>query len=125
MKDAVHLPSRREAEVVGIRRDNLRDFKGAFLSRGQFLEREVDLQVMRVKPNICSYFPRGELCSNPFFHSLSCLSMGGGSLLASGIKDFKSFVESGKECLSNWGIGLGLEAHHEQEQHLVGNRVSG
>jgi len=45
MKDTMHLPSRREAKAVGIGRDNLRDLEGAFLSRGQFSEGEVDLQV--------------------------------------------------------------------------------
>ena len=92
VEDSMHLPGRREAKAVGVRGDNLRDLKGAFSLRGQFLGREVDLQVMRVKPDLCSYFPGGELRSNPFFNSLSCLSMGSGSLFASSIKDFESFV---------------------------------
>jgi len=125
MKDAMHLPSRREVEVVSIRRDNLRDLKGVFLSKGQFSGRKVDFQVMRVKPDLCFYFPGAELHSNPFFYYLSCFSMGSGSLFASSIKDFELFVESREECLFNWGIGLGLEAHHEREWHLVGDGVGG
>ena len=81
----MHLPGRRKAKVVGVWGDNLRDLKRAFSARGQFSGGEVDLQVTRVKPDLCSYFPGGELCSNPFFNSLSSLSMGGGGLLASGI----------------------------------------
>ena len=115
MEDTMHLPGWREAKVIGIRGDNLRDLKRAFSMKGQFLGREVDLQVMRVKPDLCSYFPRGELHSNPFFFCLSCLSMSSGSLFASSIEKFKSFVESRKECISKQGIGLELEAHHEQE----------
>jgi len=88
----MRLPNRREAKAVGIRGDNLRDLKGAFSSRGQFSGGEVDLQVMRVKPNLCSYFPRGELRSNSFFNSLGCLSMSRGCLFASSIKEFESFV---------------------------------
>ena len=125
VEDAMHLPGQRELKVIGVRRDNLGDFKRAFSLRGQFSGREVNLQVTRVEPDLCSYFPGGELHSNPFFDSLSCLSVGGGSLFASSIKDFKLFIESGKECLSNRGVGLGLKAHHEQERHLVGNRVGG
>jgi len=45
VEDAVHLPGRREAKVIGVGRDNLRDFKGAFSLRGQFSRGEVDLQV--------------------------------------------------------------------------------
>ena len=48
MKDAVHLPSWRKVKAVGIGGDNLRDFEGALLSRGQFSRWEVDLQVSRV-----------------------------------------------------------------------------
>jgi len=78
-----------------------------------------------VKPNLCSYFSWGKLCSNPFLDCLSSLSMSGGHLFVSSIKEFKSFVESGEECLSNQGVSSGLEAHHEREQCLVGNRVGG
>jgi len=125
MKDSVHLPGRREAKTVGVWGYNLRNLEGAFSSRGQFSGWEVDLQVMRVKPNLCSYFPGGKLRSNLFFYCLSCLGVGGGSLFVSSIEDFESFVESRKECLSNWRVGSGLEAHHEQEWCLVGNRVGG
>jgi len=85
MEDTMHLPGRREAKAVGIGRDNLRDFEGAFSLRGQFSGREVDLQVTGVKPDLCSYFPRGELRFNPFFNCLSGFSMSSGSLFASGI----------------------------------------
>jgi len=113
VEDTVHLPSRREAKAVGIRGNNLRDLEGAFLSRGQFSEREVDLQVTRVKPNLCSYFPGGKHCSNLFFDCLSSLSMDGGSLFVSSIQEFESFVESGKECLPNRRVCSGFEIHHE------------
>jgi len=43
VEDSVHLPGRREAKAVGIQGDNLRDLEGAFSSRGQFLEGEIDL----------------------------------------------------------------------------------
>jgi len=125
MKDIVHIPDQRKTKMIGIREDNLKDFKGALLLKGQFLRREVDLQVSRVKPDLCSYFPGGELCSNPFLDCLSCLSMSSGSLFVSSIEKFKLFVKSREECLSNWRIGLGLKAHHEQEWCLVGNRMDG
>jgi len=85
MEDAVHLPGRREVKAVGVWRDNLGDLEGAFLTRGQFSGGEVDLQVTRVKPDLCFYFPGGELCSNPFFNCLSGLCVGSRSLLASSI----------------------------------------
>ena len=85
MEDAVDLPGRREVKAIGIRGYDLRDLKGAFLLRGQFLGGEVDLQLVRVKPDLRSYFPRGELHSNPFFNRLSCLGVSGRSLFASGI----------------------------------------
>jgi len=34
MEDSMHLPGRREVKAIGIQGDNLRDFEGAFLSRG-------------------------------------------------------------------------------------------
>ena len=85
MEDAMHLPGRREVKAVGVWGDNLRDLTGTFSSRGQFLGGEVDLQVMRVEPDLCSYFPGGELHSNSFFYCLSGLSMGSSSLFASSI----------------------------------------
>ena len=125
MEDSVHLSSRREAKVLGIGRDNLRDFKRAFLSRGQFLGGEVNLQIMRVEPNLYSYFPGGELHSNPFFDCLSSLSMSGGGLFVSSIKEFETFVKSGKECLSDRGVSLGFKIHQEHEWHLIGNGMGG
>jgi len=85
VEDSVHLPGRGETKAVGIWGDNLTDLEGALSSRGHFSGKEVDLQVTRVKPNLCSYFPGGELRSNPFFDCLSCLGVGGGSFFASGI----------------------------------------
>jgi len=85
MEDTVHFPSRGKGKAVGIRGDDLRDFEGALLSRGQFSGGEVNLQVMRVELDLCSYFPGGELHSNPFFDCLSCLSMGSRSLFVSSI----------------------------------------
>jgi len=85
MENTMHLPGRRKAKVVGVMGDNLRDLKGAFSSKGQFSGGEVDLKVMRVKPDLCSYFPRGELHSNSFFNSLSYLSVGSRRLFVSGI----------------------------------------
>jgi len=125
VEDAMHLPGQRESKAIGVRGDNLGDFERAFSSRGQFSGREVNLQVKRVKPDLCSYFPGGELHSNPFFDSLSCLSVGGGSLFASSIEDFELFIESREECLSNQRVGSGLKAHHERERCFVGNRVGG
>jgi len=115
MEDTMHLPGRRKAKVIGVRGNNLRDFEGAFLTRGQFSGGEVDLQVTRIKPNLCSYFPGGKLCSNSFFNSLSCFSVSDGCLFASSLKDFKSFIKSRKERLSNRRVRSGLEAHHERE----------
>jgi len=122
---SVHLPCRREVKVIGIWGYNLGDFEGALSSRGQFLGREVYLQVTKVEPNLCSYFPGGELRSNPFFNCLSCLSMGGRCLFASSIEEFKSFIEGREECLPDWGVSSEFKTHHEQEQCLVGDRVSG
>jgi len=48
-----------------------------------------------------------------------------GSLFASGIKKFKVFVESREECFSNWRVGMGLEAHHEEEWCFIGDGVNG
>jgi len=45
MEDSMHLPGRREMEVVGIWGDDLRDLERAFSLRGQFSGGEVDLQV--------------------------------------------------------------------------------
>jgi len=109
-----HASSRLEGDKGNRHReDNLRDFEGALLSRGQFLRGEVDLLVMGIKPDLHSYFPMGELHFNPFFNCLSCLGMSGRSLFASSVKEFKSFVESRKEHFSDWWVSLGLEAHHE------------
>jgi len=113
MEDAMHLPSWWEAKAIGIGGDNLRDFKRAFSSRGQFSGREIDLQVMGVEPDLCSYFPRGELCSNLFFDCLCGFSVGGSSLFVSSIKKFKSFVKGRKEHLSNGWVGSRFKTHHE------------
>ena len=125
MEDTMYLPGRRETKAVGIWRDNLRDLKGAFPSRGQFSRRKVDLQVTRVEPYLRSYFPRGELCSNPFFDSLSGLGMSSRSLFSSGIKEFESFVKSREERLPDCRVGSGFKTHHERERSLVGDRVGG
>jgi len=125
VEDTVHLPGRWESKAIGIRRYYLRDLKGTLSSRGQFSGGEVDLQVARVEPNLRSYFPRGKLCSNPFFDCLSGFSMGSSSLFVSSIKEFESFIKSREEHLPNCGVGSGLKAHHEREWRLVGDRVSG
>jgi len=113
MEDTMHFPSRWEVEAIGVWGDNLRDFERAFSSRGQFSGREVNFQVMRVEPNLCSYFPRGELCSNLLFHCLSRFSVGSSGLFLSSIERFKSFVNGREECLPDWQISSGFETHHE------------
>ena len=113
MEDAVHLPSGRELKVVGIWGNNLRDLKGAFSLRGHLSRREVDLQVLEIQPDLHFNFPEGDLCSNPLLNGLSGLSVGSGGLFVSSIEKFKMFVESGEECLSDQGVGSGLETHHE------------
>jgi len=125
VENAMHLPSGRETKAVGIWGDNLGDLEGALSARGQFSGREVDLQVAGVKPYLCFYFPRGKLCSNPFFDCLSGFSVSGSSLFTSSIKEFKSFVKGREEHFPNRGVGSGLKAHHEREWCLVGDRMSG
>jgi len=106
MEDTVHLPSRREAKVIGVGGDNLRNLERAFSLRGQFPRGEVDFQVVRVQQNLHSYFPRSKLCSNPFLYHLSGLSVSSGSLFTSGIQKFETFVESREEHLSNGQIHM-------------------
>jgi len=48
MEVFVNLPSRVKVKAIGIWGDNLRDFKKAFSSRGQFPRGKVDLQVVRI-----------------------------------------------------------------------------
>jgi len=96
VEDAMHLPGWWESKAVGVRGNNLRDFEWAFSSRGQFSRGEVNLQVSRVKPYLRSYFPRGELCSNPFFDCLSGFGVSGGSLFAGSIKESSRLSRAGK-----------------------------
>ena len=125
MENTVHFPGWWETKVIGVWGDNLRDFKRTLSLRGQFSGREIDLQVTGVEPNLCSYFPRGKLSSNPFFDCLSGLSVGGSSFLASSIKKFESFVKGREEHLPNWWVGSGFKTHHEREWRLVGDRMGG
>jgi len=113
MEDAMHLPGRWESKAVGVRGDNLRDFKWAFSSRGQFSRGEINLEVTGVKPYLRSYFPGGELSSNPFFNCLGGFGVSGGSLFASSIKEFESFVKGREERFPNRGVGSGFKTHHE------------
>jgi len=125
MENPMHFPGWREAKAVGIGGDDLKDFEGAFSARVHLSRGKVNLQISGVKPDLHSYFPRGELHSNPFFDCLSSLGMSGGGFLASSIKEPKMFVESGKKCLSNGQVSLWFKTHHEGEQHLVGDEVGG
>jgi len=124
MEDTMHLPSGREAKAIGVWGDNLRDLERAFSLRSQFSGREVDFQVTGIKPYLRSYFPRGKFGSNPFFDCLSGFSVGGSSLSMGGREKFESFVKGGEEHFPKGGVGSGLEAHHEREWSLVGDRVS-
>jgi len=125
VEDTMYLPGWWETKAIGVWGDNLRDLEGAFSSRGQFSRRKVNLQVSRVEPYLRSYFPRGKLCSNPFFDSLSGFSMSGRGFFPSSIKEFESFVKGREECLPNRGVGSGFKTHHEREWSLVGDRVGG
>ena len=113
MEDTMYLPGRWEMKTIGVGQNNLGDLKGALSTRGQFSRRKIDLQVARVKPYLHSYFPRGELCSNLFFDCLSSLSVGGGSLFSSSIKEFESFVKGREERFPYSGVSSGFKTHHE------------
>jgi len=125
VEDAMYFPSWREAKVVGVRGNDLRDLEWTFLSRGQFSGREIDLQVSRVKPYLRSYFPRGKLCSYSFLDSLSSLCVSSRSLFSSSIEEFELFVKGREEHFPDHRVSSGLEAHHERERCLVGDGVSG
>jgi len=124
VEDTMYLPGWWEVKAVGIRGNDLRDLEGALSSRSQLLGGEVNLQVVGVKPNLRSYFPGGKFCSYTFFDSLSSLGVSGGSLFASSIKEFESFIKGREERFPNCGVSSGLKAHHERERCLVGDGMS-
>jgi len=113
VENAMHFPSWWETKAIGVWGDNLRDFKRAFSLRGQLSAREIDLQVTGVEPDLCSYFPRGEFCSDLLFDCLGGLSVGSSSLFVSSIQKFESFIKGREEHLPNGWVGSGFKTHHK------------
>ena len=69
MEDGMDLPARGDAEAEGHAGDHFFNFERTHSFHLQFLG-TIHVKVSCFKPDLVSYFPRGEFRGNPFLHSL-------------------------------------------------------